>query len=254
MDSMKAKGLLLLSALVVLSSCGGITKEEFEKRIGSIENRIAQLEDRQRLLEERSIKTESRLDNLSESLATTRLELEKLKLAQERRQLSQPTLIPPPAPKQPKEEKGEAKQQAQQAEGKREPQSELREEDYKREYEEALRLYNLRQLNQAKERFIDFIKKYPNTDLTDNAYLWLGAVYRELGELNKAEAVWLTLVERCKRKEMVDCNKAPSALLQLARLSEQKGDSAKAKEYYETILKDYPLSEEAQTARQKLGR
>ncbi|MEJ7553499.1 MAG: tetratricopeptide repeat protein, partial [Aquificaceae bacterium] len=78
--------------------------------------------------------------------------------------------------------------------------------------------------------------------------------YRDLGEMNKAEAVWLTLVERCQRKEMVDCNKAPSALLQLARLYEQRGDNQKAREYYEAILRDYPLSEEAGTAKTKLGR
>ncbi len=242
---MRLKGLLSLATLMLVSSCGGITKEEFEKRVGSLEGRIAQLEERQKLLEERSVRTEARLDNLSENLASARLELERLKLAQERRQLAQPTTIPPAKPQEETKEQPQAKV---------EPQAKPEEEGYKREYEEALRLYNLKQLNQAKERFIDFIKKNPRTDLTDNAYLWLGVVYRELGEMDKAEAVWLTLVERCRKKEMVDCNKAPAALLQLARLSEQRGDSAKAREYYEAILKEYPLSEEAQTAKAKLGR
>lgn len=127
-------------------------------------------------------------------------------------------------------------------------------EEFQKEYEEALKLYNLRQLNQAKDKFIEFIKKYPKTPLSDNAYLWLGVTYRDLGEFNKAEAVWLNLVERCQKNQMVDCNKAPSALLQLARLYEQRGNSQKANEFYEAILRDYPLSEEASIAKTKLGR
>ena len=50
--------------------------------------------------------------------------------------------------------------------------------------------------------------------------------------------IWLTLVERCQKKEMVDCNKAPSALLQLARLYEQRGDEKVGYEKAIRMLKD----------------
>lgn len=225
-------------------SCGAITKEDFELRISALENRIAQLEEKQKLLEERSLKTEGRIDTLSENLAAVRLDLERLKL----KDVSPAeTALKLPEPK--KEPPSQKHQETTQRQENPPPT-----EDYQKEYEEALKLYNLKQLNQAKDKLIDFIKKHPKTPLTDNAYLWLGVVYRDLGEFNKAEAVWLTLVERCHKKEMVDCNKAPSALLQLARLYEQRGESQKAKEFYETILKEYPLSEEASTAKTKLGK
>ncbi len=231
----KKIGLALLFGSVFIFSCGGITKEEFDKRMQGVEGRLAQIEERQRLLEERSLKTESRIDTLSESIASIRLEIERLKV----NRVQAPTKLP-----EPKREEAKLPQENKPAV----------QEDYQKEYDEAYRLYNLRQLNQARDKFIEFIKKYPKTPLTDNAYLWLGVIYRDLGELNKAEAVWLTLVERCQRREMVDCNKAPSALLQLARLYEQRGDEKKAKEFYEAILKDYPLSEEASIAKTKLGR
>ncbi len=242
---------LSLCSLIWLASCGGITKEEFDKRIASLEGRISQLEERQRSLEERNLRTEARVDNISESLARTRLELERLRV--ERHSTAQATKLPEPVREvpQPSPSVPERLQETPQAQ-RDNPQQAT--EEYQREYDEALKLYNLRQLNQAKDKLIDFIKKYPRTPLTDNAYLWLGVVYRDLGEMNKAEAVWLTLVERCQRKEMVDCNKAPSALLQLARLYEQGGDNQKAREYYEAILRDYPLSEEAGIAKTKLGR
>ncbi|MFN3472253.1 MAG: tetratricopeptide repeat protein [Aquificaceae bacterium] len=227
--------------VALIFSCGGVTKEEFDKSMYNLESKIAQLEDRQRVLEERNLKTESRVDNLSENVASMRLDVEKLRTGR----VSPPQAVPPTRLPEPRREESftqEARLTIQS------------QEEYQRDYDEAFKLYNLGQLSQSKSKFIEFIRKYPKTPLTDNAYFWLGVAYRDLGEMDKAEAVWLTLIERCQRREMVDCNKAPSALLQLARLYEQRGDEKKAKEYYEAILKDYPLSEEASIARTKLGR
>ncbi|MCS7196140.1 MAG: tetratricopeptide repeat protein [Aquificaceae bacterium] len=245
---MRVKSLLpTLTLLTFALSCGPITKEDFEKRTASLENRIAQLEEKQRLLEERNLRTEGRVDAISENLASVRLDLERLKLKGGN---PQETALKLPEPK-----KEPSPQKQQEAPAKQEVQpNPAPQEGYQKEYEEALKFYDLRQLNQARDRFIEFIKRYPRTPLTDNAYLWLGVVYRDLGETNKAEAVWLTLVERCQKREMLDCNKAPSALLQLARLYEQRNDSQKAREFYETIIRDYPLSEEASLAKAKLGR
>ncbi|MCS7170753.1 MAG: tetratricopeptide repeat protein [Aquificaceae bacterium] len=239
------KGKLYLLTITLFSfvlSCGSITKEEFEKRTASLESRIAQLEEKQKMLEKKTLRAESRIDNVSESISSIRLELERLKLERTAPQETV-TRIPEPRKESPLPKPQETPQ----------PQ-ETPSRDFQREYDEAVKLYNLKQLDQARDKFIDFIKKYPRTPLTDNAYFWLGLTYRDLGEVNKAEAVWLTLVERCQKKEMPDCNKAPSALLQLARLYEQKADNQKAKEFYEAILRDYPLSEEASTARARLGR
>ena len=242
------KGFYVLWTLIFVFSCGSITKEEFERRTAALENRIAQLEERQRILEEKNMKAEGRMDNLSENIARIRLDLERLRLEKSSQAQLSRTQLPEPAQKD-----SVVQREPQTPQTQREDISQTTEE-FQKEYEAALNLYNLRQLNQARDKFIEFIRKYPRTPLTDNAYLWLGVVYRDLGELNKAEAIWLTLVERCQRKEMVDCNKAPSALIQLARLYEQSGNEQKAKEFYEAILRDYPASEEASIARSKLGR
>lgn len=239
---------LMLLGSVLISSCGSITKEEFEKRMNSLEGKIAQLEERQRILEERNLKTESRVDTLSESIANIRLDLERIKISRTSLPQEAPTRLPEPKKESPSSEIQTAKAPQ---EPRPTPQTS---EEYQKDYDEAFKLYNLKQLNQARDKFIEFIKRHPKTPLTDNAYLWLGVIYRDIGEMNKAEAVWLTLVERCQKKEMVDCNKAPSAMLQLARLYERRGEEKKAKEFYEAILKEYPLSEEAGTAKTKLGR
>jgi TolA-binding protein len=253
------KKVLLLCFL--LSSCGGVTQEELNARLAQINRRIEKLEEEQKTIKAQQIKTEERVDALSQNLASLRLEVERLRV-EGRTNLPPPTLPKPEntSPPQPAKVEGQHRTQPIQPEPfVQRPQEEQRgvealSPDYEREYKSAFDLYNLRQLNQAKEKFIEFIKNYPKTPLTDNAYLWLGVVYRDLGDSARAEAVWRTLEERCKKGEMVDCNKLPSAYLQLARLYEAQGNSEKAQEYYEAILKEFPLSEEAEVAKKKLGR
>jgi TolA-binding protein len=245
----------------LLSSCGGVTQEELNARLAQINRRIERLEEEQKTIRAQQIKTEERVDALSQNLASLRLEVERLRI--EGRSSSPPPTPSKPeniSPPQPAKIEGQPRTQPIQPElFVQRPQEGQRgvedlSPDYEREYRSALDLYNLRHLHQAKEKFIEFIRKYPKTPLTDNAYLWLGVVYRDLGDSARAEAVWRTLEERCKRGEMVDCNKLPSAYLQLARLYEARGNHEKAREYYEAILKEFPLSEEAEVAKKKLGR
>ncbi|WP_448583428.1 tetratricopeptide repeat protein [Thermocrinis sp.] len=224
--------LILLAFLI--SSCGGVTQEELNLKLSQINRRITQLEEQQKRIEAQQLKTEERIDALSQNLANLRLEFEKTRTAQNIPVIEHREEIKAKTSEQPV--KGNTSK------------------DYEKEYQEALNFYNLRQLNQAKDKFIEFIKNNPKTPLTDNAYLWLGVIYRDLGDLQRAEAVWRTLEEKCKKGELVDCNKLPSAYLQLARIYENSGDAGKAKEYYEMILKEFPLSDEANIAKTKLGR
>jgi len=243
------KNILFLCFL--LSSCGAVTQEELNARLAQINRRIEKLEEEQKTIRAQQIRTEERVDALSQNLASLRLEMERLRV-EGRTSSPPPTLSKPENISPPQPAKVEGQPRTQHQEGQRGV--EATSSDYEREYKSALDLYNLRQLNQAKEKFIEFIRKNPKTPLTDNAYLWLGVVYRDLGDNARAEAVWRTLEERCKRGEMVDCNKLPSAYLQLARLYEAQGNNEKAKEYYEAILREFPLSEEAEIAKKKLGR
>jgi TolA-binding protein len=253
------KNILFLCFFLV--SCGAVTQEELNARLAQINRRIEKLEEEQKTIRAQQIRTEERVDALSQNLASLRLEVERLRV-EGRTSLPQHTPSKPESAPQSQLARGEGQPRTQPIQPEpfvqrpREGQRgvEALSPDYEREYRSALDLYNLRHLNQAKEKFIEFIRKYPKTPLTDNAYFWLGVVYRDLGDSVRAEAVWRTLEERCKRGEMVDCNKLPSAYLQLARLYEARGNNKKAKEYYEAILKEFPLSEEADVAKKKLGR
>ncbi|MFN3813637.1 MAG: tetratricopeptide repeat protein [Aquificaceae bacterium] len=218
---------------LAMTSCGPITKEELDMKFSKVESRLSKIEESQKKLEEQNIKTEMRVDNLAETLTKLRLDVEKLKIP-ERGENYQKTEKPQTPERIEKETKSV--------------------ENYQREYEEAVKLYNMGQLTQAKDKLIGFIKKNPQTNLTDNAYFWLGVTFRDLNELDKAEVVWLTLVEKCKKMELPDCNKAPAAYLQLARLYEQKGNQQKANEIYQSLIEEYPLSEEAEIAKRKVNK
>jgi TolA-binding protein len=251
----------ILFLCFLLSSCGAVTQEELDARLAQLNKRIEKLEEEQQTIKAQQIKTEERVDALSQNLASLRLEVERLRV-EGRTSLPQHTSSKPESAPQSQPAKVEGQPITQPIQPEpfvQRPQEgqkgvETASSDYEKEYKSALDLYNLRHLNQAKEKFIEFIKNHPKTPLTDNAYFWLGVVYRDLGDSARAEAVWRTLEVRCKRGEMVDCNKLPSAYLQLARLYEARGNSEKAREYYEAILNEFPLSEEAEVAGKKLGR
>jgi Uncharacterized protein conserved in bacteria len=253
------KNILFLCSF--LASCGAVTQEELNARLAQINRRIEKLEEEQKTIRAQQIRTEERVDALSQNLASIRLEIERLRV-EGRTSLPQPIPSKPESAPQSQPAKVEGRLRTQPIQPEplvQRPQEgqrvvEVTSSNYEMEYRSALGLYNLRQLNQAKEKFIEFIKKYPKTPLTDNAYFWLGVVYRDLGDSARAEAVWRTLEEKCKRGEMVDCNKLPSAYLQLARLYEARGNHEKAEEYYKTILKEFPLSEEVEVAKKKLCR
>jgi len=243
----------ILFLCFLLSSCGAVTQNQLDARLAQINKRIEKLEEEQQIIKAQQIMTEKRVDTLSQNLASLRLEVEKLRVE---RTTSRSSPTQPKLAKVEEKSKREPSQPKPFAQKSQERQRCARtiSPDYEREYKSALNLYNQGQLNQAKEKFIMFIKNHPKTSLTDNAYLWLGVIYRDLGDRTKAKEMWHTLEKKCKKGEMVDCNKLPSAYLQLARLYEAWGNSEKAKRYYKAILKEFPLSEEAEVAKKKLGR
>ncbi len=243
----------ILFLCFLLSSCGAVTQEELDARLAQINKRIEKLEEEQQTIKAQQINTEERVDALSQNLASLKLEMEKLKVEETTNTPSPTQPKPANVGEQSKREPSQPKPFVQKSQESQRWERTIS-PDYEREYKSALNLYNLGQLNQAKEKFIAFIKNHPKTPLTDNAYLWLGVIYRDLGDRTKAKEMWHTLEVKCKRGELVDCNKLPSAYLQLARLYEARGNREKAKEYYEAILKEFPLSEEAEVAKKKLGR
>jgi len=99
----------------------------------------------------------------------------------------------------------------------------------------------------AIQGFQDYLRSYPNTDLSDDAQYWIGESHLAQKSYREAVADFDKLL-----KDWPKSNKAAAALLKkgyaLSDLN-QKAESVVALQY---VIHEYPTSEEARQARQRL--
>lgn len=90
----------------------------------------------------------------------------------------------------------------------------------------------------AVQSFNDFIKTYPSSTLTPNAYYWLGELYLQTPQdLKASEQAFSRVV-----KDYPQHSKAPDSLYKLGRVQFMKGDKAKAKETLQQVIDEYGAS------------
>lgn len=90
----------------------------------------------------------------------------------------------------------------------------------------------------------DFIGKYPEGDLTVNAYYWLGEVYLVKPQLEQAKQAFTIVASR-----FADHRKAPDALYKLGVTLDKMGDAAEARRQMNEVIRSYPESGAADLAR-----
>ena len=101
-----------------------------------------------------------------------------------------------------------------------------------------------------------FAKAHPHTELTDNAYFWIGQGYYSLGEYKKAAFRFEDVLIRFPKSD-----KAPGALLKeglsflaLARQGTTDATLDDARMALQQVVHDYPGSSEAKLAKQALAK
>jgi tol-pal system protein YbgF len=117
----------------------------------------------------------------------------------------------------------------------------------KREYDEAWRVVERQDYRAAIIKLRDFLKKYPNSDLGDNAQYWLGECHYALREFDQAILEFDTV-----RRKYPKGDKIPAALLKQGFAFAELGDKVDARLILQELLDRYPQSEEADKAKQKL--
>lgn len=93
----------------------------------------------------------------------------------------------------------------------------------------------------------EFVKRYPKDKLADNAWYWLGEV--QLVQNNPSGAV---VSFRNGLQAFPKGQKAPGNLYKMGVALDQLKQPALAKGAWEKLMKDYPASEEAKRAKEKL--
>ncbi len=114
-------------------------------------------------------------------------------------------------------------------------------------YDSSLAIYREGKYQEAMDGFQDFLKRYPKSDLADNANFWIGESYMALGRYEQAILAYQEVI-----KKYPNGNKVPSALLRQAIAFVEIKDEMSAKLLLQKIIKNYPSSNEAKIAQTKL--
>lgn len=100
---------------------------------------------------------------------------------------------------------------------------------------------------QSEAEFADYVKRYPNTDLSDNSQYWLGETLANQGKLKSAAAAFALVADKYPGS-----SKAPSALWRAAQLWEKQNNKKNMLKTLRKINENYPSSYEASLAQEKL--
>jgi tol-pal system protein YbgF len=114
-------------------------------------------------------------------------------------------------------------------------------------YNEAYRSFQTGDLDLAKDRFVSFLRQYPDTPLSDNAQFWIGEISFKKHQYEAAILAYEDVI-----KKYPDSNKLPDAMLKQALAFQELGDKIDARIILENLVKRYPQTEQAKIARDRL--
>lgn len=121
------------------------------------------------------------------------------------------------------------------------------EADEKRDFDEALARLRAADFGAGSAALNGFLKRYPNTGYRESAQYWLGNAYYGLRNYKEAISAFKALVDSAPQHA-----RTPEALLSIANCQVELKDSDAARRVLEQLVKQYPQTEAAQAARDRL--
>ena len=119
--------------------------------------------------------------------------------------------------------------------------------DKEKSYSEAYKTFRQGKYDEARRKFREFIKVFPDTEYSDNAQFWIGECYYFEKNYEKAILEYESVIKNYPKG-----NKVPNALLKQALSFIKLGDKSSAKLLLQRVIKDYPNTSPAKTARVRL--
>lgn len=114
------------------------------------------------------------------------------------------------------------------------------------EYKIGLRAFQEQQFDKAIPQFRSFQRKYPNSEMADDAQYWIGESYFNQKDYNRAILEFNDVLKYRKG------DKLPAALLRQAQAFIEIGDKTDARLILQKLLNDHPGSEQAREAKDRL--
>ncbi|MGC8941986.1 MAG: tol-pal system protein YbgF [Sulfurihydrogenibium sp.] len=229
---------VFIACALILSSCAQEDKlVSLQREILSMRQDINELRDQTRSNTEAITNLTSRVDRLSQTVSQNTVEIEKLKTGKTSE--SKPhTYIQ--QPQNPQELKREGKEEV------TVPQND------KQLYQYALDLYFKGNIEESRKYFVEFLKKYPDSDLYGNAVFWAGQTFYAEKKYKDAIDIWTLLLQKCDEGKIKRCIKYPDAMLKIGYSYIELGDVEKGKKYLQDLIQKYPDTEAAALAKKKL--
>ena len=114
-------------------------------------------------------------------------------------------------------------------------------------YKKALELIQQNKPEQARQLLFKLQNKFPGTKLMPNILYWIGETYYDQNQFARAILTFKQVVQKFPKH-----HKAAHALLKLAYAYDKLNDASNARFYLKILTQDYPESEAAKKAREKL--
>jgi len=100
----------------------------------------------------------------------------------------------------------------------------------------------------AKDAFTEYLRRFPDTQVSDNAQYLIGESAYNTGDFNSAIEAYRKVAQNYPKGD-----KVPAALLKAGIASARIKDTAASKKYYALVIAKYPKSDEARIARERLA-
>ena len=114
-------------------------------------------------------------------------------------------------------------------------------------YDNTYAIYQEGRYDEALDGFRDFLKKYPDSGLADNAQFWIGECYMALKQYEKAILSYQEVIKNYPKG-----NKVANAMVRQALAFYEIKDKISARLLLKKVIKEYPNSNEAKIAETKL--
>ena len=121
--------------------------------------------------------------------------------------------------------------------------------DEKRDFEAALAVFRAGKCADAKAAFAGFVRQYPRSGYLPSARFWLGNAQYAAREYKEAIGNFKMLLS-----EAPGHARAPEAALSIANCQIELKETRTARKTLEDLLRDYPQSEAAVAAKERLSR
>jgi tol-pal system protein YbgF len=115
-------------------------------------------------------------------------------------------------------------------------------------YDRVLEYYKDGRYEEAIAGFQNFVESYPQSDLADNAYFWIGECHRATKKYEEAILAYQKVINGYPKG-----NKVPAAMLQQAFAFEKINDRTTANLVFKKLVKNFPQTREAEIASKRLS-